>query len=234
MFRTLVINLLQRVARPVALRLARDIELMQVVRAGTSSADFAIDNLAKATIVRGRDSLLLEALKHAKGDGLVCEFGVYKGHTLNIIAKAMTADVVYGFDSFEGLPEAWRNGFDKGKFKVEAVGLPTFPENVKLYSGWFDATLPRLLSDDDRQAMFLHIDCDLYSSTKCIFELLAKRLRPGTVIVFDEYFNFPGWKNYEHRALIEAAHSFGFTYDYILYNPLGQQVAIVVTRINGS
>ena len=234
MLRTLAINLLQRAARPVVRRLARDLELMQIVRASASSADFALQNLTKATIVRDRNTLLLEALKHAKGDGLVCEFGVYKGHTLNIIANALTAGVVYGFDSFEGLPETWRNGFDKGKFKIEAAGIPAFPGNVKLYPGWFDATLPKFLNDDDRQATFLHIDCDLYSSTKCIFESLGKRLRAGTVIVFDEYFNFPGWENDEHRALIEAAHSFGFTYDYILYNPLGQQVAIIITGIDGS
>jgi hypothetical protein len=51
------------------------------------------------------------------------------------------------------------------------------------------------------------------------------------VVVFDEYFNFSGWENDEHRALIEAASDAGFTYDYIFYNPHGQQVAIMVTGV---
>lgn len=198
-----------------------------------SSAAFTSEKLSRAIAVADRDTLLRKALERITGDGLVCEFGVYKGHTLEIIADTVKNGVVYGFDSFEGLPEAWRTGFDKGAFKIEAKDLPSFAKNVRLYPGWFDATLPAMLKDDARRAAFLHIDCDLYSSTKCIFESLAGRLRAGTVIVFDEYFNFPGWENDEHRALIEAARDFGFTYDYILYNPRGQQAAIVVTGVSG-
>jgi len=232
MLRAAAMNLFHRIARPIVLRLARDIEAMQFIRAATSSADFAIRNLTKATAIRIREDLLREAMKHARHDGLVCEFGVYKGHTLNIIAKAMAPDIVYGFDSFEGLPEAWRNGFDKGKFKIEAAGMPAFPDNVKLYKGLFNFTLPKFLEENTRMAKFIHIDCDLYSSTKCIFELISDRLSPGTVIVFDEYFNFPGWENDEHLALIESAEKFGFSYNYILYNPRGQQVAIVISEVN--
>lgn len=206
---------------------------MQAIQAGLSSAVFANENFRGSIAVHDRDTLLRKALERVACDGLICEFGVYKGHTLRIIADTVNGGLVYGFDSFQGLPEAWRAGFDKGAFNVADKELPSFANNVKLYPGLFNITLPAMLKDDPRHAAFLHIDCDLYSSTKVIFESLANRLRAGTVIVFDEYFNFPGWKNDEHRALIEAAHDFSFTYDYILYNPRGQQVAVVVTGVCG-
>jgi hypothetical protein len=47
-------------------------------------------------------------LKHKKNT-LWLEFGVASGRTINYISN-FTNDKVYGFDSFEGLPEKWRNG----------------------------------------------------------------------------------------------------------------------------
>jgi hypothetical protein len=49
-----------------------------------------------------------------------------------------------------------------------------FPDvriNVQLIKGWFNETLPKftnLLESDDKIAL-LHIDCDIYSSTKTVF-----------------------------------------------------------------
>ena len=58
-------------------------------------------------------------------DGLVLEFGVYTGYTINFISKKLNEYNVYGFDSFEGLPEFWRDGFDKGCFGMN--NLPSVP-----------------------------------------------------------------------------------------------------------
>ena len=43
----------------------------------------------------------------------------------------------------------------------------------------------------------LHIDCDLYSSTKDVFDQVYDRLVKGTVIIFDEYWNGPHWREDE-------------------------------------
>ena len=67
------------------------------------------------------------------------------------------------------------------------------PDNVQLHRGLFDRTLPGWLHDNIGPVTFLHIDCDLYSSTQSIFKALADRIVPGTIIVFDEYFNYPNW-----------------------------------------
>lgn len=228
MVRQWLIIFCTRLARAVLIRLAEDVEIMQVVHAGLSSAKLASNELSTALPLQTREELLLESLKRAHCHGLVCEFGVYRGATLSLIANARQHDRVYGFDSFEGLPDVWRPGFPDRTFKIDPENLPHFPDNVKLYRGLFHESLPRMLQDDARMASFLHVDCDLYSSTRCVFDLMSSRLQPGTVIVFDEYFNYPGWEKHEHRALIEAAENAEFTFEYLFYNPRRQQVSIII------
>src|SRR5450631_2069107 len=62
--------------------------------------------------------VLLEAAmkKRSVREGLILEFGVYSGRTINHMA-ALTQEKLFGFDSFEGLPEDWRPDFKKEAFK---------------------------------------------------------------------------------------------------------------------
>lgn len=156
-------------------------------------------------------------------DGLWMEFGVYRGVSINYFSTK-TEKIIYGFDSFEGLPEFWRDGFEKGCFAVNK--LPKVKNNVELVKGWFDETLPYFLERHESTIAFLHVDCDLYSSTKIIFDLCAEKVRPGTVIVFDEYFNYPGWESGEFKAFQEFISLSGYGYDYIGYVINHEQVAI--------
>jgi hypothetical protein len=53
----------------------------------------------------------------------------------------------------------------------------------------------------------------------------------GTVIIFDEFYNYPGWRNHEFKAfneLIEARH-FGF--EPIGYNSCHSQFGLRITRV---
>ncbi len=172
-----------------------------------------------------------EVLKHAmskanlKDDGLICEFGVFQGITINYLAS-LTTKTVNGFDSFEGLPETWRPNFEKGRFKLEK--LPEVRSNVKLFKGWFDDSLPKFLGDHKQHAAFLHIDCDLYSSTKTIFNLFRDRIRPGTVIAFDEMFNYPGWQQGEFKAFNEFIAETGLKYEWLGYCCYFEQAAVLI------
>ncbi|HVZ21956.1 MAG TPA: hypothetical protein VG871_12870, partial [Vicinamibacterales bacterium] len=38
---------------------------------------------------------------------------------------------------------------------------------------------------------------------KLIFDVLGERIVPGTVIQFDEFFNYTGWKQGEYKAFTE-------------------------------
>ena len=62
---------------------------------------------------------------------------------------------------------------------------------------------------------FLHIDCDLYSSTKTVLTLLAPAIHIGTVIVFDEYCGYTGWEQHEARAWAEFCSEFAVRFEWI-------------------
>ena len=61
------------------------------------------------------------------------------------------------------------------------------------------------------------MDCDLYSSTRTILEGLASQIVAGTVIQFDEYFNYPGWREHEFKAFHEFIAERGLSYEYLGY-----------------
>lgn len=211
----------------VAMRQAKDIRLGRHKRALASTVDFVEQHMQKAGAFGSKFDLLSAALAQANlsGEKLICEFGVFRGGTINHIATR-TSKTVYGFDSFEGLPESWDQGLEKGHFSVKQ--LPKVRPNVTLIKGWFDQTIPPFLKQNAGTAALLHIDCDLYSSTKIVFDLMEPRIAPGTVIVFDEYFNFPDWQNGEHKAFTEYLERTGLTCRYIGYHVKGQQVAAVL------
>ena len=148
-------------------------------------------------------------------DGLYLEFGVYSGETINHIAS-QTSAVVHGFDSFEGLPEDWRVGFGKGVFAMN--NLPEVRDNVKLHKGWFDEVLPGFRERYSEPIVFVHLDADLYSSTKTVFDELGARIVPGTILQFDELWGYPGWREGEFRAFQELVEERRIEFEYIGYS----------------
>jgi predicted O-methyltransferase YrrM len=129
-----------------------------------------------------------DVLSHAAAlapDGLVLEFGVASGDTIRWLARtpSLRERTIYGFDSFEGLPEPW-GCYSATHF---ACAIPDVPSNVELVVGMFDETLPAFLSAHSEPIALLHIDCDLYSSTSYVLQQLTPRIVPGTVIAMDEY-----------------------------------------------
>ena len=200
----------------------QNIEVELQRQALTSSARLVSDYMRGAAGIVGREAVLDHALSKIKPDGLICEFGVADGHTVNYIADRVPGHPVHGFDSFKGLPERWRDGFDAGFF---ACGMPNVRENVVLYQGLFADSLPDFIAKNPEPLAFLHVDCDLYSSTKTVLELMREKIVPGTVIVFDEFFNYPFWQHHEARAWWEFAMN-GLEYQYLCYNKFGEQIAL--------
>lgn len=165
------------------------------------------------------------AMEKAKLDGLILEFGVFNGKSIRLIAS-LTDRTVHGFDSFEGLPEAWG---DEGKGSYNAFGqLPEVPDNVRLHRGWFENSIPEFLKSENGPIRFINIDCDLYSSTKTIFDLLGPLIMAGTVILFDEFIGYPTWQDDEFKAFHEAAERFGWRYDILGFSFLTKQLALII------
>lgn len=176
--------------------------------------------------------LIEYSLAETKIDGHYLEFGVYTGGTIRFMASRIGKRLIHGFDSFEGLPEPW-GGFNLGRstFDVKSK-LPRVPRNVRLHRGWFESSLPAWLKDNNGPVAFMHIDCDLFRSTQTIFNSLADRIVPGTVIVFDEYFNFPNWENHEFKAFQEFVVKHGIKYNYLGF--ARQQAAVRIESIGSS
>ncbi|MEQ8501389.1 MAG: tetratricopeptide repeat protein [Sneathiellaceae bacterium] len=151
----------------------------------------------------------------ARLPGFTAEFGVRHGASLRFLGGRNDGPV-HGFDSFEGLPEDWQQ-FKAGTFTTGGR-LPQVPDNVRLHVGWFADTIPGFLAQEAGPARLLNIDCDLYSSTRDVLAGLAARIVPGTVIVFDEYFMQPDWRDHEYRGFQEAVAAHGWRYRYLAFN----------------
>lgn len=180
------------------------------------------------------------ALSNVGITGSVLEFGVHKGSTINFISKYFPLETVFGFDSFEGLPEDWNisyqekfNKHKKGYFSLES--LPTVHSNVSLVKGFFDKSLkPWLATENITNIKFLHIDSDLYSSAKFVLATLNNFIIPGTIIVFDEFYpwgrkRYETWADHEYKALQEWIDEFGREFTVISRNH-HQQCAIKITK----
>jgi predicted O-methyltransferase YrrM len=202
----------------------------RAIRALATTVDYIDAQMADALGFETQRELLDYALSQTETAGHYLEFGVFTGGTIRHLAKRKPGVTFYGFDSFEGLPDAWA-GFSLGR-RAFALGgrMPRVPNNVELHKGWFNDTIPAWCQRVAGPVAFLHIDCDLYSSTVDIFRELATRLQPGTVIVFDEYFNYPGWELHEFKAWKEFVADRHVVYAYLGY--ARQQVAVRILGID--
>jgi hypothetical protein len=186
--------------------------------------------------------------------GEVLEFGVLGGFTARlqceIMRDLMLFKQIHLFDSFEGLPEYTsavdRDGYDIGVRNIWAdpmrfpddfvnhhLGGPVdvhifkrlcevvSPERVHIYRGFFSETLSSMPAI---KASLIHIDCDLYQSTREVFSALFEKdvLQDGCLIMFDDFNCFRANPNFgERRAFrefLEGQNRFGaspfFTYGF--------------------
>lgn len=208
-----------------------------------STAKFILqdEHLYKAKQIQGRNALLSWVLVQQRADfGLALEFGVGMGDSLRIIAHERP---VHGFDSFKGLPETWRSGYEQFAFADAAHYIPELShmQNIELHIGWFAESLGEFIYGvegdfggdtayepqlDEKGIALLHIDSDLYESASTVLQTLYPWFRKNTYIVFDEYFNYPGWQRGEAKAWWELAREGHFSWRYVAYNSTGEQVVI--------
>jgi hypothetical protein len=204
--------------RTVEYMLSKDLEDLR---------NFDIDyDLKEWVITTQLDPLLIQAL----------EFGTATGRTLKQFAYWLPDRTIYGFDSWQGLPEQFNN-LPAGHFAQE---LPKVADNCVLVQGWYGARPTQDKSDvaeftardfaknHKEPIALLHLDADLYSSTKTVLDVFAKQIVPGTVILFDEYWNHPSWEKHEYKAWQEFVVKHNFKYEYIGYVSKHQEVAIRV------
>jgi hypothetical protein len=206
-----------------------DLDLMARFVDPTSSVAFEAKHLSDAASFKGRVQLYRWVLGQVPtADGLFLEFGVYKGDSINRLAELEPDVTWYGFDSFVGLPEAWTLGAKTGAFSTHGA-LPVVRDNVRLVAGFFEDSLPGFVAEHGAKVSVLHVDADLYSSTVTILENLKDRLVPGSIIIFDELINYPGWQNGEYKAFTEYVERHHVAFEYLAYVRTASQVAVRLT-----
>lgn len=212
-----------------------------------NKTNLIIEHLTNApNVVKERHACLRKSAEYVSIDGPVMEFGVFRGETMRTLERSFSNRKIYGFDSFEGLPEDWwfsRKEVEAGvsshpKGHFGNVNIPRVGPNVELVKGFFDTSLPKWLEENELdQIAFLHVDCDLYSSTKTVLTLLNDYIVPGTVVVFDEMhpWNPPGkvwyelWEEGEWKALKEWLDEFDREFE-VLVRSEHEQCAIKIVK----
>ncbi len=124
----------------------------------------------------------------------------------------------FAFDSFQGLPkptgiDALSNDFIEGKYSnsedgfissITSKGVPK--DRVVIVPGWFNESLNESTrkKHEIKHAAIVHIDSDLYESAKSVLNFIRPLLVDGTIIIFDDWYNFKGNPNLgEQRAFRE-------------------------------
>jgi hypothetical protein len=221
------------VVRPAAYLVRRlgfrqDVITRVQLMAADDSARYVMDTMMPCAIFNDRWPLLDLSLRQAAAQtGLLVEFGVFNGRSINHIAKKIGGLKVFGFDSFEGLAEDW-GGMSalKGRF-TRGGKLPAVAPNVTLVKGWFNETVPRFLAENPGRIAFAHLDADTYESTKYVLEQIVSRFTVGTVLQFDEYLGYPGWRHGEHLAFADLCKQKRIKYKYLGVGWMSVAVEIV-------
>ncbi|MBM3542896.1 MAG: hypothetical protein FJX44_00080 [Alphaproteobacteria bacterium] len=177
----------------------------------------AMPDAARASaIYREAIQTCMEFVAYGGISGEIFEFGVLGGWTARIFAETMVdlhyPAELYLFDSFTGLPRD-KHALDQASYDVsrgvwdeemdvsrlgEQIGekVPKHigrslsrvisAERIKIKPGYFSETLQQPLK---RKAALVHLDCDLYSSTKEVLDGLdeMQALQDGTVLMFDDW-----------------------------------------------
>ncbi|MHC4083416.1 MAG: TylF/MycF/NovP-related O-methyltransferase [Planctomycetota bacterium] len=179
-----------------------------------------------------RQVIVMQSLRNviAGGiDGVVAEFGCFRGHTAVQLARTMRElgddSRLILFDSFRGMPASddandryWCEGAMTADEDEVRARFADFP-NVTVVGGFFSDSLPGF---EDVQVKLAHVDCDMAASVRDVHDWLLDRVVPTGIIVYDDY-GFEACLGLMHEVDAVLARRD----DYITYSlPTGQYVAI--------
>jgi len=158
----------------------------------------------EAELIRG--FAIKNALAHTDKNGIYLEFGVDIGNSINFFGRMLAGHgkEIFGFDAFRGLSEDWAGTFTEASHFDRGGNPPVVEKNVKLLIGWVEDTLPSFLENHKNEKInFAHLDMDTYTPTKFTLRLIKPYLNDGAILLFDELYNYSGWREGEFKALME-------------------------------
>jgi O-methyltransferase len=149
----------------------------------------------------------IQKILEKKIDGDVAECGVYRGGSARLLSTVFPNKKIYLFDSFEGMIEddLIDEGHKKGDFKERESSLEEVQRylsdkpNCLFYKGWIPSSTSFLTNET---FSLVHLDLDLYQSTKSAIEVFWPRLVIGGSMIFDDV-NWPNCPGVD-KCLIEC------------------------------
>jgi hypothetical protein len=142
----------------------------------------------------------------------------------NVAAKFVNnRPVFHGFDTFGGMPSndegnvsfeegTYLSNIDDVRAKILNSGMPK--EQLELYKGLFSESKEAALGNFKRKLAIVNIDCDLYISTKDVFDIIKDHIQVGTVLLFDDYNDYCADNSQgERRAFREFQEESEFTFE---------------------
>jgi len=178
--------------------------------------------------------MIAQAFEFARLNGVrgdYFEFGLWQGRTFRYAHRmkrryGLTKMTLWGFDSFQGLPETSEkkdNIWTKGQYANSEEQLRRtltrdgFRESdFELVSGFYCDSLNDELHRRmaGRIAAVVYVDCDLYESTRDALRFVERYLTNGSIVCFDDFYCFKASPDHgEQRALrefVETAPSLSF------------------------
>jgi len=148
------------------------------------------------------------AMQYVKKDFSWAEFGTFRGISARIFLQFLPQNKnFYLFDSFEGLPEEWADskGDEVSPAGTFARQVPEFDDHRAILKvGWFEDTISPFIQEYKEKGLsFIHVDCDLYSSTKTVLNGVRDLITPETVLIFDELCGVLRHQEHEYKAFEE-------------------------------
>ncbi len=143
-------------------------------------------------------SIFAAVKQTAKVPGDIAEVGVYQGGSSKLICAAKGTRSLHLFDTFAGLPA--RKDIDLADFTEGeyACSLDSVRSYLRSYAGitFYEGLFPETAApiSNHHRFSFVHIDVDLYESTRSCLEFFYPRISPGGALLSHDYYAASGVK----------------------------------------
>tara|TARA_Y100000591_G_scaffold330982_1_gene363504 strand:+ start:2235 stop:2960 length:726 start_codon:yes stop_codon:yes gene_type:complete len=178
-----------------------------------------------------RDYSIKKSLESYEDENLYLEFGFGVGKSLRLFSNILKDKKIYSFDAGGGnLLEDWVGYIGHPSYKIRGTRSEKPKDtrkNEELIWGWVQDTLePFLKQHENKKINFVHMDLDTYESSLFVLKKIKPHLKKNSIILFDELYNYSGWKVGEYKALIETFNE--NEYKYLSFCSKYSQVAIQI------
>lgn len=144
------------------------------------------------------------AIQQALSQDLSCEFfylefGTFEGRGANFFAKFVKK--FYTFDSFTETMNNYEQGHTTTNQSFKLKKIPKLKKNVVIVKGFVQDTVDAFLNQNNPKINFVHFDLADYPSTLFVLKKIKPFLKKNSILIFNNFYNYVGWKNGEYKAL---------------------------------